>query len=613
MLRPVFVSLCLLAALSNVADARSGMRGLVGKRSVIVTNAPPYLDSTFFGYHEGGIVDLTGIKPPSNTYDVIRLIAQWGGAGSLGSPYPTGCGGYNACGIDQWARFEKTQGQYEDALLVASAKALKARGIKRAVVAYYSPPLWALRGNRYEVANASIPAGSPVTIPAPSNNLMNGHQVAIVCGVGSALPTGLTCGTTYYVRNRTSSSFQLSSSSGGALINTSGTASTGSSIVLLRSIPGNLADLANYVKEIVQRLAANGIEVYAYEGLNEANSTQQPSIYEDAQASVELVAIQKTIFEAIKRFSPKTLVFSSPTNTMGRANSGSGCYGGMCWVESYASNRLLAYSDVLAFHGYPHGVDSQGFHADLVSIKNWMAKNGAGGKRIALTEYGLYGSNGTDSPGGNTKYVFQRLFVLAAHNILFQAPYAWDAFGYSQNITSGALFSGNGDGSRTVFNFTNPSDQAFFVSSVSSVFLDGVLQASGWTFTAPNTLTFSSAPGNGVAVTSSYTRTNYGWAMFTYPSGPRNVYGDALITVRARLLGFLALGYPVFTGDTAYVDFRNRNGRRLRAVWTISGAAGSHTVPEWGTRYFSMSGTETAAAPGSSITIDGMPRMIESL
>jgi hypothetical protein len=61
-----------------------------------------------------------------------------------------------------------------------------------------------------------------ITVPtAPSN----GDQV--VFSTSGTLPTGITAGTAYYVVNRTSTTFQISATSGGTAINTSGFAQTG--------------------------------------------------------------------------------------------------------------------------------------------------------------------------------------------------------------------------------------------------------------------------------------------------------------------------------------------------------------------------------------------------
>jgi uncharacterized protein (TIGR02217 family) len=54
---------------------------------------------------------------------------------------------------------------------------------------------------------------------------------------------------------------------------------------------------------------------------------------------------------------------------------------------------------------------------------------------------------------------------------------------------------------RTLGGFIEPVS---WVASVANVYLNGVNQASGWSLTQPNTLTFSSAPGSGVAITANF-------------------------------------------------------------------------------------------------------------
>ncbi|HEY8033048.1 MAG TPA: glycoside hydrolase TIM-barrel-like domain-containing protein [Methylocella sp.] len=65
-----------------------------------------------------------------------------------------------------------------------------------------------------------------------------------------------------------------------------------------------------------------------------------------------------------------------------------------------------------------------------------------------------------------------------------------------------------GDGSTTVFTFVRTlggaTEPASWVTSVANVYLNGVNQPSGWTLTTPNTLTFTTAPGNLVAITASF-------------------------------------------------------------------------------------------------------------
>ncbi|MGH6822813.1 MAG: baseplate megatron protein TIM-barrel domain-containing protein, partial [Methylocella sp.] len=74
------------------------------------------------------------------------------------------------------------------------------------------------------------------------------------------------------------------------------------------------------------------------------------------------------------------------------------------------------------------------------------------------------------------------------------------------SVTAQAI--GTGDGSTTVFTFVRTlggaTEPASWVTSVSNLYLNGVNEPSGWTLTAPNTLTFTTAPGNLVAITASF-------------------------------------------------------------------------------------------------------------
>ncbi|MGH6845321.1 MAG: baseplate megatron protein TIM-barrel domain-containing protein, partial [Methylocella sp.] len=77
----------------------------------------------------------------------------------------------------------------------------------------------------------------------------------------------------------------------------------------------------------------------------------------------------------------------------------------------------------------------------------------------------------------------------------------------TDNAVTGQAIA-TGDGSTTVFNLvrtlSGATEPASWVTSVSNVYLNGVNQPSGWTLTTPNTLTFTTAPGNLVAITASF-------------------------------------------------------------------------------------------------------------
>ncbi|MGH6811309.1 MAG: baseplate megatron protein TIM-barrel domain-containing protein [Methylocella sp.] len=74
-------------------------------------------------------------------------------------------------------------------------------------------------------------------------------------------------------------------------------------------------------------------------------------------------------------------------------------------------------------------------------------------------------------------------------------------------VTAQAI--GTGNGTNTVFTFQRTlggeTEPVSWVTAVSHVYLNGVDQPSGWALTTPNTLTFTTAPGNAVAVTATFT------------------------------------------------------------------------------------------------------------
>lgn len=65
-----------------------------------------------------------------------------------------------------------------------------------------------------------------------------------------------------------------------------------------------------------------------------------------------------------------------------------------------------------------------------------------------------------------------------------------------------------GDGSTTSFTFMRTLggfiEPVSWVASVANVYLNGVAQSSGWSLSQPNVLTFSAAPGAGIAITADF-------------------------------------------------------------------------------------------------------------
>lgn len=74
-------------------------------------------------------------------------------------------------------------------------------------------------------------------------------------------------------------------------------------------------------------------------------------------------------------------------------------------------------------------------------------------------------------------------------------------------VTGQAL--GAGDGTTTMFPFVRTlgglTETVGWVTAVSRVTVAGVAQASGWSLTAPNTLTFSTPPATGAVIVSDFT------------------------------------------------------------------------------------------------------------
>jgi hypothetical protein len=74
------------------------------------------------------------------------------------------------------------------------------------------------------------------------------------------------------------------------------------------------------------------------------------------------------------------------------------------------------------------------------------------------------------------------------------------------SVTAQAIATG--DGATKVFTFQRTlggfSEPVGWVTSIANIYLNGMNQASGWTLTDPNSLTFTTAPGAGVAITASF-------------------------------------------------------------------------------------------------------------
>lgn len=88
---------------------------------------------------------------------------------------------------------------------------------------------------------ANIDAGTDV-FTSYAHGLANGQQVVVYDQMAAGLPTGFTEGTTYFVVNSTTDTFQLSATSGGAPI----TVTTSAEVVVQRVLPEVFAAQGQY-------------------------------------------------------------------------------------------------------------------------------------------------------------------------------------------------------------------------------------------------------------------------------------------------------------------------------------------------------------------------------
>jgi len=121
----------------------------------------------------------------------------------------------------------------------------------------------------------TVTIASPAVVTA-TVTLANGSPVILTSsGYPSALPTGLTPGTTYYVINSTGLTFNLSTTVGGAAINTSGTQS-GTHYILPNLIPVTSLSGASNVPIIQNMVYVSDVSRFTFAfGCNELGSTTQ--------------------------------------------------------------------------------------------------------------------------------------------------------------------------------------------------------------------------------------------------------------------------------------------------------------------------------------------------
>jgi len=126
---------------------------------------------------------------------------------------------------------------------------------------------------------ATITIASPAVITTTLLLAENSPVILTNTGYPSALPTGLVVGTTYYVKNVSGTSFNLSATPGGAAINTSGTQS-GPHYILPNAVPVASLSGASDVPIIQNFIFVSDISRFTFAfGCNDlGSSTQDPML-----------------------------------------------------------------------------------------------------------------------------------------------------------------------------------------------------------------------------------------------------------------------------------------------------------------------------------------------
>jgi uncharacterized protein (TIGR02217 family) len=119
-----------------------------------------------------------------------------------------------------------------------------------------------------------------------------------------------------------------------------------------------------------------------------------------------------------------------------------------------------------------------------------------------LTYDGLSSGSGFPGAGNNSLQALMGLYL--------QCQGQYGTFLYTDptdNAVSGQAIA-VGDGTTTTFTFERTlggaTEPVSWVTSVANVYVNGTAAASGWSLTQPNTLTFTSAPASGAAITADF-------------------------------------------------------------------------------------------------------------
>lgn len=333
-----------------------------------------------------------------------------------GSAVTTSTGSAGSCQIFDWRLMD-----------LAWAK-LIANGVNNVNFSFQAIPQWASVGNAYSFASSNVSAATPCVVTATGNQYANGWQVFFA--PGGTLPTGLTAGTVYYVvHNGTDGTgkFRLSLTSGGADINTTGSAGT-STVTAKDSPPSSTTFITNWVTQYLTRATANRLPIKFVEGPNEPSDGV--TLYVGTIA--ELVTIQNTIYTAAKAYDSTIQVLAPPVNgtTSGGTQAPGTPNGGLTYLQAFLVAGGGAYCDIIAFHGYP--ADSPTFSpvtyaTNLAAFVAMLAANGQGLKPLWNTEF----SSVSATASVDETYLARTMFIDLSYGVSRRYYYSYEGTGSS--------------------------------------------------------------------------------------------------------------------------------------------------------------------------------------
>lgn len=156
----------------------------------------------------------------------------------------------------------------------------------------------------------------------------------------------------------------------------------------------------------------------------------------------------------------------------------------------------------------------QGWSVTKTPMFSTRVANHVSGREVRVANYahGLYAFevlfNGLDSSRQYSGLQYQSLQTLMGFYNACQGQLGTFLYADPTDNSAGNAVFGTGDGSTTAFSLARPlsstfSEPASYVLSIGNVTINGVA-TSAYTFAAPNTVTFTTAPSSGAILAATY-------------------------------------------------------------------------------------------------------------